>query len=60
MVTAISCFVAIGAAPIPNAGLVYLIIIMNAVNIPTSEIAFVLAVDWYYDEPMSAVRFLFC
>jgi Na+/H+-dicarboxylate symporter len=46
----VASFVSIGAAPIPSAGLVYLILIMSAVSIPVTEsISFVLAIDWFLD-----------
>jgi Na+/H+-dicarboxylate symporter len=46
----VSAFVSIGAAPIPSAGLVYLILIMSAVSIPVTEsVSFVLAIDWFLD-----------
>jgi Na+/H+-dicarboxylate symporter len=46
-VALVGAFVSIGSAPIPNAGLVYLIMIMTAVDIPVTEsISFVLAIDW--------------
>jgi Na+/H+-dicarboxylate symporter len=46
-VALVGAFVSIGSAPIPNAGLVYLIMIMTAIDIPVTEsISFVLAIDW--------------
>jgi hypothetical protein len=49
-VAIVSAFVSIGAAPIPSAGLVYLILIMAAVNVPiTDSISFVMSVDWLLD-----------
>jgi Na+/H+-dicarboxylate symporter len=49
-VAIVSAFVSIGAAPIPSAGLVYLILIMSAVSVPiTDAISFVMAVDWLLD-----------
>lgn len=52
----VSSFVSIGAAPIPNAGLVYLILIMRAVDIPIEGISFVLAIDWFVDRVQTAAN----
>jgi Na+/H+-dicarboxylate symporter len=53
----VSSFVSIGAAPIPNAGLVYLILIMSAVNVPIApSISFVLAIDWFLDRCQTCVN----
>lgn len=40
---------AVGAAGIPEAGLVTLIIVLNAVGLPHEGIALLLAVDWFLD-----------
>jgi solute carrier family 1 (neuronal/epithelial high affinity glutamate transporter), member 1 len=40
---------AVGAAGIPEAGLVTLLIVLKAVDLPTDEIALILAVDWLLD-----------
>lgn len=46
----VSSFVSMGAAPIPSAGLVYLVLIMQSANIPAGgELTFVLAIDWLLD-----------
>ena len=39
----------IGAAAVPSAGLITLIIVLNAVNLPTDNIALILTVDWFLD-----------
>lgn len=45
-----SAMISIGAAPIPSAGLVYLILIMETVGLPIrGSISFVLSVDWLLD-----------
>jgi Na+/H+-dicarboxylate symporter len=36
----------IGAAGIPSAGLVTMIIVLSALNIPTDQISLIYAVDW--------------
>ena len=36
----------IGAAGIPSAGLVTIIIVLTALNIPTDQISLIYAVDW--------------
>lgn len=38
---------AIGAAGIPSAGLVTMIIVLQAVNLPTEDIGLIMAVDWF-------------
>merc|ERR1719150_3615829 len=41
-----------GAAPIPSAGLVLLITIMESVDIPVNALfGLIIAVDWIYDRP---------
>lgn len=38
---------AIGAAGIPSAGLVTMLIVLQAVNLPTEDIGLILAIDWF-------------
>lgn len=46
----VSAFVSIGAAPIPSAGLVYLLLIMSSAGITvTGKVSLVLAIDWFLD-----------
>lgn len=47
---------AIGAAGIPQAGLVTMIIVLTAVNLPTEAIGILLAVDWFLDRLRTTVN----
>ncbi|MDH5638101.1 MAG: dicarboxylate/amino acid:cation symporter, partial [Nitrospinota bacterium] len=47
---------AIGAAGIPEAGLVTMVIVLNAVGIPTEYIGLILAVDWLLDRFRTTVN----
>ena len=38
---------AIGAAGIPSAGVVTMVMVLTAVNLPTKDIGLILAVDWF-------------
>lgn len=46
----------IGAAAIPSAGLITLIIVLNAVGLPTEPIALILTVDWFLDRIRTAIN----
>jgi len=55
MVSLVSAFVSAGAAPIPSAGLVYIILILNSVNLKqTSTMVLVFTVDWLLDRAQTA------
>ena len=47
---------AIGAAGIPEAGLITMLIVLKAVNLPTEGIAVILAIDWFLDRCRTTVN----
>ena len=47
---------AIGAAGIPEAGLVTMIIVLNAVGLPVEYVGLILSVDWLLDRFRTAVN----
>jgi Na+/H+-dicarboxylate symporter len=46
----------IGAAGVPQAGLVMMVIVLNAVGLPIEGIGLILAVDWFVDRFRTAVN----
>ncbi|CAF1553274.1 unnamed protein product [Adineta steineri] len=48
----------IGAASIPSAGLVTMLLVMSAVNIPAKEITIIFAIDWALDRIRTSVNIL--
>lgn len=46
----------IGAAAVPSAGLITLIIVLTAVDLPTDDIALILTIDWFLDRIRTAIN----
>lgn len=51
-----STVAAIGAAGIPEAGLVTMVMVLQAVHLPVEGIAFLLAIDWFLDRIRTTVN----
>ncbi|XP_039261365.1 excitatory amino acid transporter 3-like [Styela clava] len=51
-------FASIGAAGVPQAGLITLVIVLQAVGLPTEDITLILAVDWLLDRIRTTVNVL--
>ena len=49
---------AIGAAGVPEAGLVTMVIVLTAVGLPTDDIGLIVAVDWFLYVIFHEVLFL--
>ncbi|MCW8796760.1 MAG: dicarboxylate/amino acid:cation symporter, partial [Chlorobium sp.] len=47
---------AIGAAGIPEAGLVTMVLVLKAVNLPVEGISLILAIDWFLDRCRTTVN----
>eukprot|EP01012_Entosiphon_sulcatum_P026994 TRINITY_DN3252_c0_g1_i1.p1 TRINITY_DN3252_c0_g1~~TRINITY_DN3252_c0_g1_i1.p1 ORF type:complete len:508 (+),score=72.30 TRINITY_DN3252_c0_g1_i1:677-2200(+) len=57
MIAFVSSLSSVGAAPIPSAGLVLLLMITETVGIPlTATFGLIVAVDWIYDRPETMVN----
>lgn len=57
IVVAITATVAsIGAAAIPSAGLITLVIVLQAVNLPLDDIALIYTIDWFLDRFRTAIN----
>lgn len=46
----------IGAAAVPSAGLITLVMVLTAVNLPTDNIAWIFTVDWFLDRFRTATN----
>jgi len=51
-------FASIGAAGVPQAGLVTLIIVLSAVGLPAEDVTLILAVDWLLDRIRTSINVL--
>ena len=58
MVVVTSVVASVGAAGIPEAGLVTMTLVFNAVKLPTEYIAILLTVDWFLDRCRTTVNVL--
>ena len=47
---------AVGAAAIPQAGLVTMVIVLRAVNLPIEGISLILVIDWFLDRCRTTVN----
>ncbi len=56
MVVLTSVIASVGAAGIPEAGLVTMTLVFNAVGLPTQYIALLLAVDWFLDRCRTTIN----
>lgn len=51
-------FASIGAAGIPQAGLVTMVIVLNAVGLPASDVYMIVVVDWFLDRFRTVINVL--
>ena len=58
MVVSTSVIASVGAAGIPEAGLVTMTLVFTAVKLPTEYIALLLTVDWFLDRCRTAINVL--
>ena len=56
MVVLTSVIASVGAAGIPEAGLVTMTLVFNAVGLPTQYIAMLLTVDWFLDRCRTTIN----
>ena len=56
MVVLTSVIASVGAAGIPEAGLVTMTLVFNAVGLPTAYIAMLLPIDWFLDRSRTAIN----
>lgn len=48
----------IGAASVPSAGLVTMLLVLSAVGLPTQDISMIVAVDWFLDRIRTSINVL--
>ena len=58
MVALTSVIASVGAAGIPEAGLVTMTLVFNAVGLPVQYIVFLITVDWFLDRCRTAINVL--
>ncbi|CAK9290496.1 unnamed protein product [Gordionus sp. m RMFG-2023] len=58
IVSLTATFASIGAASIPGAGLITMIMVLNSINVPAKDIAVLLPVDWLLDRLRTTVNIL--
>ncbi|XP_064625417.1 excitatory amino acid transporter 3-like [Lineus longissimus] len=58
IVSITSTAASIGAAGVPQAGLVTMVIVLTAVGLPTEDITLILAVDWFLDRCRTTINVL--
>jgi len=58
LVVVTSVLASVGAAGIPEAGLVTMTLVFKAVGLPTEHIAVLLAVDWFLDRCRTTINVL--
>jgi DAACS family dicarboxylate/amino acid:cation (Na+ or H+) symporter len=56
LVVLTSIFASVGAAGIPEAGLVTMTLVFTAVGLPTQYIALLISVDWFLDRCRTAIN----
>lgn len=56
VVSLTSTAAAIGAAGVPQAGMVTMVIVLTSVNLPTEDVTLILAIDWFLDRFRTAVN----
>ena len=56
LVVLTSVFASVGAAGIPEAGLVTMTLVFKAVGLPTEYIALLITVDWFLDRCRTAIN----
>ncbi|PAA71389.1 hypothetical protein BOX15_Mlig003813g1 [Macrostomum lignano] len=47
---------AVGAAGVPEAGLVTMVIVLTAVGLPTDDVTLILAIDWFLDRLRTSIN----